>query len=221
MELTIRSDTFLKSRPVDSTQLGPEEKVNLEEGASIEVHSAMLARSGHLEVRLKEPLNGQHTWFGFREHLDLDGVDYIDTVFFDIGDTLHHDRVWADGAQSLLNTLRETGYNLGIISNTPRNADRPNLLARYPPGFDFADFHPSLIFLSHEVGFRKPFPEIFLAAVRAHGNPGRCLFLTESAEHTLAAQRAGMMALRLDSANPSGRSANLTSVLKNMEGSYP
>jgi FMN phosphatase YigB (HAD superfamily) len=43
----------------------------------------------------------------------------ITVVFFDLGETLvTSPRRWLQGAQALLNSLRQSGFRLGIISNT-------------------------------------------------------------------------------------------------------
>jgi HAD superfamily hydrolase (TIGR01509 family) len=46
--------------------------------------------------------------------------------------------------------------------------------------------------LSHECGYEKPMPEIYLLAAQAHGRqPGQCLFVDDRAENIEAAQALG------------------------------
>lgn len=121
-------------------------------------------------------------------------------VLFDIGGTLvSRDRTWAPGAERALAMLRAAGIPVGLLSNTG-NLTRVQLRVHHlPPTFRFADFPDRLVNLSSEARTAKPDPAAFRkAAARAGLAPGEVLFLDEGLEHVLAAQRAGMLALRVD-----------------------
>ncbi len=119
------------------------------------------------------------------------------TVFFDIGNTLVGGSSWMPGAQACLDALRAQGVHLGLISNTG-SLTRPELTASLPGDFSFADFEPSIVLLSSEVGIEKPNPEIFRRAVSLSASPpGDCVFVGENLVETWAAQTVGMRALRV------------------------
>lgn len=81
----------------------------------------------------------------------------IHTIFFDLGNTLvRAPNAWVPGAQDLLSTLRQGGYRLGIISNTPGLSTRQAILAILPPDFDLTAFDESLVLFSSEIGKSKP-----------------------------------------------------------------
>jgi putative hydrolase of the HAD superfamily len=89
----------------------------------------------------------------------------------------------------VLARLSRCGCGLGILSNTcGPHWDHLSRVARYgslSKGFD-------AIILSHEVGCRKPEPEIFaVAAARAGVSPGRIFFTDDIEEHVVAAREAG------------------------------
>src|SRR3954451_6275124 len=120
-------------------------------------------------------------------------------VFFDLGETLVHtpDRSWIPGAQAVLAAARAAGLRLGVISNTG-DLSRVELAALLPADFDWGAFEDALVILSSEAGVEKPSPEIFRKAADASGGPpSACLFCTEDLADTLAAQRAGMIAARV------------------------
>lgn len=117
-------------------------------------------------------------------------------VFFDIGDTLlDGDSQWVDGALETLDTLRQRGVPLGIISNVGPMS-RAELQASLPGNFSLAAFDP-LVVLSSEVGFSKPQPQIFEKAME-RASARHVVFCTEDLEHSLAAQRLGMFCLRVN-----------------------
>jgi FMN phosphatase YigB (HAD superfamily) len=122
----------------------------------------------------------------------------FDVLFFDMGDTLvSSTREWLPGAKELLPKLKADGYRIGVISNTA-TLTRAQLKAILPPDFDFGLFSGELVLLSSETGIEKPKLEAFSSAVQKAKVPAsRCLFCTESALDTLAAQKAGMAAIRL------------------------
>ena len=122
----------------------------------------------------------------------------IKVVLFDLGDTLvDSSDKWVTGARATLAALAAAGLRLGIVSNTGA-LTRAELLAELPATFSFDAFEPSLVLLSSEVHVEKPDLAIFrLAVERAHVAAAAILFCTETALHALAAQRAGLQALRL------------------------
>lgn len=121
----------------------------------------------------------------------------VKAVLFDLGETLvTKGREWLPGAKDALSALRAKGVRLGVISNTDK-LKRAELLKELPADFDFKLFEEALVILSSEVGVSKPSPAIFeLAPARAGLRPDECLFCTENLPHTLAAQKAGLLAAR-------------------------
>ncbi len=121
----------------------------------------------------------------------------VKAVFFDLGETLvTKNRKWLPGAEDALSALRAKGVRLGVISNTA-NLKRAELLKELPVDFDFKLFEDALVILSSEAGVEKPSPAIFELAVTKSGlRAEECLFCTEDLLHTLAAQKAGMLAAR-------------------------
>lgn len=118
-------------------------------------------------------------------------------VFFDIGNTLIGNKAWLPGAKTLIGALKQKGIRVGIISNTG-NLDRNKLERLLPGDFDFGVFDESLVMLSSETGIEKPKLDAFLLAVQHAGcSPWQTAFVGESLEETLAAQRAGMHAVRI------------------------
>lgn len=89
----------------------------------------------------------------------------------------------------LITRLTRAGCGLGILSNTcGPHWDHLTRVANYgvlTTGFD-------TVVLSHEVGCRKPEPEIFAAAVQMAGvAPERIFFTDDIEEHVVAARAAG------------------------------
>ncbi len=117
-------------------------------------------------------------------------------VFFDIGNTLlDRDSRWSDGAPEALDSLRQAGVPLGVIANVG-SMTRTQLQATLPGNFALAAFDP-LVILSSEVGFSKPQPQIFEKALE-RASARNVVFCTADLEHSLAAQRLGMLCLRLN-----------------------
>jgi FMN phosphatase YigB (HAD superfamily) len=123
----------------------------------------------------------------------------IAVVFFDLGETLvTSGRHWLPHAKPLLQSLRQQGFRLGIISNTGDLASRQAILDLLPSDFDPAAFEANLTLFSSEVGKEKPGQAIFAEAVARSGKPAReCLYCSENIVETLAAQRAGLFAIRV------------------------
>jgi FMN phosphatase YigB (HAD superfamily) len=130
---------------------------------------------------------------------------HLPVVFFDIGETLvtqaggSQRAIWVPGAQTTLDQLKARGARLGLISNTP-GLTREEVLQRLPTDFDLGVFEPALVILSSETtpSVSKPDLAIFRLAADAAGvDPGGCLFCGDSLLETLAAQKSGMHAARL------------------------
>ena len=67
----------------------------------------------------------------------------------------------------------------------------------FPPGF-FDWFEDEFVVLSSEVGVEKPELRIFsIAVARTRLTARRCMFVGENLEKTVAAQRIGMLAVRI------------------------
>jgi FMN phosphatase YigB (HAD superfamily) len=124
----------------------------------------------------------------------------LQAIFFDLGDTLVSSgtRTWRPGAKALLASLGSQGFRLGIISNTTGLTSRTDILALLPADFDIAAFDSTLVLFSSEVGVTKPDKAIFDKAVAAAGvAASECLYCSENLVETLAAQRSGMRAVRV------------------------
>jgi FMN phosphatase YigB (HAD superfamily) len=123
----------------------------------------------------------------------------IAVVFFDLGETLvTRERQWLPGAKVLLNSLRQKGFRLGIISNTGDLTPRAEILKLLPTDFDPATFEAILTLFSSEVGKENPLKAIFEEAVARAGRPAnQCLYCSEDIVETLMAQEAGMRSIRV------------------------
>jgi putative hydrolase of the HAD superfamily len=123
----------------------------------------------------------------------------IKVVFFDLGETLvTRPRRWLPDAQALLTSLRQSGFRLGIISNTTGLATRAEILDHLPADFDPGAFETRLTLFSSEVGKQKPQPAIFKEAVaRADAPANQCLYCSENILETLMAQHVGMRSIRV------------------------
>jgi FMN phosphatase YigB (HAD superfamily) len=123
----------------------------------------------------------------------------IKVIFFDLGDTLvTAQRQWLPEAKPLLQSLRQPGLRLGIISNTTGLNTRAKILNLLPNDFDLSIFEASLTLFSSEVKIDKPQKAIFLAAVERTGGPAsECLYCSESIVETLMAQECGMRSIRV------------------------
>ena len=123
----------------------------------------------------------------------------IKVIFFDLGETLvTKPRKWLPGAKVLLQSLRQKGFRLGIISNTEGLTTRAEILKLLPVDFDLAVFDEDMMLFSSEVGKAKPQKEIFEEAVgRAHQLASQCLFCSEDIVDTLMAQHVGMRSIRV------------------------
>lgn len=120
----------------------------------------------------------------------------IQTIFFDIGDTLVQNSDWIPGAENAVTFLQQMQIPLGLISNTG-NLSRDELSSLVPERF-FDNFQNHLIVLSSEIGIEKPDLRIYFHAIGlAQRAASHCLFVGERLSETYAADRAGMAAIRL------------------------
>ena len=91
----------------------------------------------------------------------------------------------------LLQTLREKGYKVGLITNT--FSDECDMIRNSPlyPLFDAA-------MISYEQGLLKPDPEIYRQALQALGTKAEeCLYVGDGGSHELQAARSlGMQAIQ-------------------------
>jgi len=96
---------------------------------------------------------------------------------------------------SLFAELKARGYRLIVLSNT-NSIHYEVARERYSPLKYFDD-----AVLSYEVGFVKPSPEIYAAAIaRAGCSPEECFFIDDVLLNVEAARRAGMDAVQFVSA---------------------
>jgi len=126
----------------------------------------------------------------------------IRVIFFDLGDTLvRSPRTWLPGAKALVHSLRQAGFQLGILSNTEGLTTRQAILDILPIDFDLGQFEATLVLFSSEVGKAKPQKEIFEDAIgRAGIDAGQCLYCSEDLVETLVAQHVGMRSIRVQTA---------------------
>ena len=124
----------------------------------------------------------------------------IKVVFFDIGNTLVSSGGWLPEAAETLAILKSQGIRLGLLSNTG-DLTREQLQTLLPDSFEFDVFEPGLVFLSSETGVEKPNLGAFLLAIQhAAVSPWQTMFVGETISETLAAQKAGMQAVRITDA---------------------
>jgi FMN phosphatase YigB (HAD superfamily) len=124
-------------------------------------------------------------------------------IFFDLGDTLvgTKQRNWLPDAQALLSGLRQSGFRLGIISNTADLPTRTEILKLLPVDFDLNAFEADLVLFSSEIKKEKPQKAIFEQAVaRAKVPANQCLYCSENITETLMAQQVGMRSIRVQTA---------------------
>jgi HAD superfamily hydrolase (TIGR01509 family) len=102
---------------------------------------------------------------------------------------------------STLQTLRERGYLIGLVSDCTELMGRPNL--------ERLDLLPLLdaTALSYELGHAKPAAPIYLAATTTLGvDPADCLFVGDGGSDEIAGARAlGMRTVRIDQVGAEGR----------------
>jgi uncharacterized protein YvpB len=74
--IEVLQPTVLKLRPIDSTDLEPNEKYNLQVGTTIELTFIELERK-HFKLTLSQPISGAPIWYAFSEHVKVSGTDNI------------------------------------------------------------------------------------------------------------------------------------------------
>jgi FMN phosphatase YigB (HAD superfamily) len=130
------------------------------------------------------------------------GMEQIDTLFFDIGDTLATAKFTPagklkslhplPGVLQALSLLRAAGRRLGIISNTGDETFHSMRQALTDASL-YQFLAEELLIFSAQVGMKKDSPEIFrLACQRAGLSPDRCMFVGEAGQERQFAAEAGM-----------------------------
>ena len=85
----------------------------------------------------------------------------------------------------------EKDYKLILLSNTNENHIE-HIKTKVPFYEDFKKCFDAF-YLSHEIGMRKPNPDIFEFVLDAHDlEPGNCLFIDDTLENTETASRLGL-----------------------------
>lgn len=89
----------------------------------------------------------------------------------------------------LVRTLKKRGYVLVLLTNTVEpHAEVARRIGRYKD-FDY-------VFMSHEVGLRKPHRKLFsLVCKRIKLRPRECLFIDDKPEHVSTARNFGFIAI--------------------------
>jgi putative hydrolase of the HAD superfamily len=111
-------------------------------------------------------------------------------------------------APEMLRELKESGFALGIISNTSSYTQVIEILHQYGIHQFF-----NCIYLSAASGFRKPHPELFLAAARDLDSlPGECVYVGDTISRDVRGARlAGYAAsIRIESMLSGGSDAGIT-----------
>lgn len=118
-----------------------------------------------------------------REHPIPSGI--FPEVFSTMWDTFSHGTHWRvfDGCRDLLQSLRDRGYKLGVLSNWDR---RLHNVLRETGLAELVD----QVVVSADFGIEKPDTGIFRVAERAMGQPAEaCLHVGDSRHHDLAGAR--------------------------------
>jgi epoxide hydrolase-like predicted phosphatase len=105
--------------------------------------------------------------------------------------------------------LRADGYRTGLVTNNVKEAS--SQWRELVPVDELFE----VIVDSSAVGMRKPNPAIFVHALELLGGvaPERAVFLDDAAGNVVGAQAAGLHAILVDAADPSGALAELDSLL--------
>ncbi|MDR0623301.1 MAG: HAD-IA family hydrolase [Treponema sp.] len=110
-------------------------------------------------------------------------------------------------APAMLRELEDMGFSLGIISNTSSHTQVIGSLHQYG-----IDHYFSSVYISVTSGFRKPHPELFLAAARDLGAlPEECVYVGDTISRDVRGARlAGYAAtLRIESLLSAGSDAGI------------
>jgi putative hydrolase of the HAD superfamily len=156
-----------------------------------DVISSGLDRYKRWSLQSMEELPSWRVWseyiFSDRE-VDSETLAEISEELMFMIDTAFYRRVMRPEMPEVLQTLKEMGLKIGIISNVNSRGQVPNNLKEYGI-IDY--FHP--IVLSSEYGRRKPDPSIFHHAARLIGAPAsQCVYVGDRVVRDIdGARRAG------------------------------
>jgi putative hydrolase of the HAD superfamily len=106
--------------------------------------------------------------------------------------------------------LRSAGYRTALVTNNVKEASKQwRVLVPVEELFE-------VVVDSSEVGMRKPNPAIYLHALDLLGGvaPDRAVFLDDAPGNVAGARRAGLHAVLVDAAEPSGALAQLDALLQ-------
>lgn len=134
---------------------------------------------------------------GVRDYFKQDWEDaWIDEIWNALLVDIPSDRI------ELLLQLKQT-YPLYLLSNTNSiHFKVVDQLFRKKLSDDEWPLLFDKLFLSHEMGFRKPSAEIYNEVVRQiGGKPGECLFFDDLQENLMGAEKVGMKTFLIDSPN--------------------
>jgi putative hydrolase of the HAD superfamily len=108
-----------------------------------------------------------------------------------------------------IRSLRTEGYRTGLVTNNVKEAS--SQWRELVPVDELFD----VIVDSSAVGMRKPNPAIFLHALELLGDvtPARSVFLDDAPGNVAGAQSAGLHAILVDAADPTGALAELDQLL--------
>lgn len=192
------------SRPADAIAEADQRIVSILEATGLMMSVAAL-REGILDRVEREVSDHQRS--GGVEEMDLAAASH--RAYLDAGLDLDPDlldevlrieqEAWWFGARvdpeavPLLDTLRRSGIRVGLCSNAPYRAQSLHAQLAYLG----LDAHLDAVTFSAEVGWRKPSPRMFTAALRALGTAaGGTVMVGDSEEHDIAgAHGAGMRAV--------------------------
>lgn len=142
-------------------------------------------RETHVETPIKI-LSGR-----FLSQIGIFDVSSLETLalFY----TFHeHDFRFYEDVQPFFNKFNQN-IQLGIVSDCPHNS------LEYELNFVSLKERFNPIIVSCTVGYRKPHPEIYMAALRASGNKAyECLFVSHEEKDLTGAINVGMQALLIN-----------------------
>ena len=133
---------------------------------------------------------------------------HVEIDFTQLGDLMSRLEVH-DIVVDRVRELRSSGYRTGLVTNNVKEASTQwRVLVPVEELFD-------VIVDSSEVGMRKPNPAIYLHALDLLGGvaPERAVFLDDAPGNVAGARRAGLNAILVDAAEPSGALAELDALL--------
>jgi epoxide hydrolase-like predicted phosphatase len=160
-----------------------------------------------------------HAWHRF-ERGEITAAEYgvdlferaaaaeIDIDFTQLGNLLSRLDVHEEVVERV-RALRAEGYRTGLVTNNVKEAsDQWRLLVPVDELFE-------VVVDSSAVGMRKPNPAIYLHALELLGGipPEAAVFLDDAPGNVAGAQRAGLHAILVDAADPSGALEELDALL--------